>query len=205
MSKLVFLHVPHTGGRVIRTALNQITDIIWVHNYNHIKENLEEIEKTNQTYFVLRNPLERIIGEYIHYSKFLVSFSGRVNHLQVREIIKKDPNFDWTSIISYCQLEANINQYCKFLLCRTDFDIPISSDDFDTIINLFESKNKPLFDVYKFPLELPILNELLGINIELNLVPNSNKNKYIHDTIICDKIRELNKYDFLLYNKLFSI
>lgn len=196
---ILYLHVPHTCGRSIRRALfikDELKKIGWVHNSSQIKD--LKTENISTKYFVLRDPIERIIGEFKHYSKNLKSI-GIVNHLNLNNLLRENEKFDTTSILDYCSLEVNRNVYCKFLLLRDDFNVPISEKDFDSIIQ----NNNFKFDVYSFPLKLPVLSSLLGFEINPHvIVNNSNKNDTINKI---DAIKKLKEYDLRLYNCLKSI
>lgn len=192
---IVYLHIPHTCGRSIKRALfvkDELKKIAWVHNSSQI----QNIPNNNETlYFVLRNPIERIIGEFKHYSKNLLSI-GVVNHLELSQIINNNKKFDAKNIIDYCTLEVNRNVCCKFILLRCDFNIPVSEKDYSTLLS---SDFK--FDLYSFPLKLPVLSKLLGFEIAPHIVVNNiNKNDVKKDDI--DIIAKLNEYDIRLYNYL---
>ena len=194
---IVYLHIPHTCGRSVKRALfvkDEIKKITWVHNSSQI-QNISNLEEEKILYLVLRNPIERIIGEFKHYSRNLLSI-GIVNHLELSHILKNNKKFDAKNIIDYCSLEVNRNVCCKFLLLRCDFNVPVSESDYDILLNT-EFK----FDVYSFPLKLPILSDLLGFEIAPHVVvDNVNKNDVSEQEKV--KIIKLNEYDIRLYNYL---
>lgn len=203
--KLVYLHIPHTCGRSIKRTLWEksiLKDMIVIHNGDQMIQNLNNMY---DIYFVLREPLERIIGEYKHYSVNLKTL-GMVNHLEIKNIMTQQPTFDLNNILDYCNLEVNKNVYCKFLLFRKDFNKPVTIDEFNKVKELFTGDNKPIFDIYTFPLELPILSGKIGQKVEPKLViKNSVKDDLINNKIVCQKIQEWNSYDFLLYDYLFEL
>lgn len=193
---IIYLHIPHTCGRSIKRSFfikDELKNIVWIHNSSQItqmKRNNDEI-----LYFVLRNPIERVIGEFKHYSRNLKSI-GIVNHLDLNNILEKNPTFNMESILDYCSLEVNRNVCCKFLLLRKDFNIPITENDYSAILN---SNFK--FDVYSFPLKLPVLSSLLGFEISPHIVVNNvDKNDISKNKI--EMIKKLNEYDLCLYNYL---
>jgi hypothetical protein len=199
MKQFIYLHIPHTSGRTIkRTLWNKgfLKDIICVHNAQHITENITKITPDLKLYFVLREPLNRIIGEYKHYSRNL-KIIGQVNHLTKNDV----KHIDLDNILDYCSMEVNRNVLCKFLLLKTDFDKPITDADYEKVEKLCQT-DKVIFDKYKFPLDLPNLSSLIGSEIKpIVIVQNSDKNDVLLNNDICIKIKKLNEYDFKFFDK----
>lgn len=191
---IIYLHVPHTCGRSIKRSLfnkDELKKITWIHNSDQIQNT--NVTNNDILYCVLRNPIERVIGEFKHYSRNLKSI-GVVNHLDLNHLLKQNNNFDVNNILDYCSLEVNRNVCCKFILLRTDFNIPINEKEFNTLLNCNFK-----FDVYSFPLKLPILSSLLGFEIEPHVIVNNiDKSEITIEEL--DTIRSLNHYDVRLYN-----
>ena len=200
INKIVYLHIPHTSGRTIKRTLwlnSMLKDILPVHNAKDIKDAINNIDSNSKLYFVLREPLDRIIGEYKHYSRSLKT--KQVNHLTQNDV--KDINLD--NILEYCSMEVNRNVMCKFLLLKTNFLEKINDNNYKLLEQMFKGQNKPLFDNYTFPLVLPVLSDLVGSKVEpAAIMQNVEKNDILLDSDICNKLKELNKYDFLLYDFL---
>jgi len=211
---ILYLHIPHTGGRVLRIYLwaNGYIDtkVRYVHGTPGITRMLKNGEE-NSIYFVLRNPVERIIGEFLHYSDLLKKH-GMVGHLWLHKIEEKFPDFDPTDPYQYIKVESGHNLCCKYLLLRTDFNLPITDDDFSS---LKEKLNDMKFDLYETPLTHPVLAEML--NIDKNILIEGLENTPIQSLVIPDKkykesllsnlylinkIEEYNTYDIKLFNLL---
>ena len=198
--KIIYLHVPHTCGRMIKRDLwnkKLLKNIICVHNQNDII-NCYSTESYDLIYFVLREPLDRIIGEYKHYSKALMN-DMKINHLEPQDV----KNIDLNNILEYCSLETNKNVYCKFLLLKKNFNVPINDIDYKNIIKLVE-ENRVKYDKYTFPLEnLPVLSNIVSQNIlPVSIFPNVKKCDISLDKYICDRLKYMNNYDFMLYDHL---
>ena len=129
---------------------------------------------------------------------------GMVNHLNLYDLKHDNPAFNPTNILDYISLEVNRNVLCKFLLLRTDFNKPITNEEYDAIIEMFQGSNKPVYDIYKYPLNtLPVLSKLVGVDITpLGFRTNCKKDDILVKNVICNKIKQLNKYDFDLFNYL---
>ena len=208
--KLVYLHVPHTCGRLIKRDLwgkNLLKNVVCVHNQNDIIKQCSFVELVDlkdtcknpyQLYFVLREPLERIIGEYKHYSKTL-TYDMEVNHLEPNDV----KHIDLNNILDYYSLEVNRNTYCKFILLKTNFNQPINDNDYQNIIKIIDS-GKIKYDMYSFPLSsLPILSDIVGKDIlPVSTFSNVKKNEILSNNDICNKLRKINIYDFMLYEHL---
>lgn len=113
--QFTFLHIPHTGGRVLKNFLFE-SNVKYtpVHNAKNIKEKgYKDI-----IYFILRPTIERVIAQCIHYSKNLKRI-GIVNHMDMDELKLK--GYDPDNPYHFIELPENQNVYCKFLLGRTDF------------------------------------------------------------------------------------
>lgn len=184
---IIFLHVPHTGGRCIGKYLwNNNLKYLKLHNADDIKNN-KNIEGVK--YFVLRDPVERSYREYIHYSRNLERI-GQVNHLTLSNF----KNLDYKNPYDYLSLEVNRNVYCKFLLLREDFNIPITEKDYSNI-----NVNDYKFDMFSDLPYLPTLSDLISSNVNLD-------NKYKSNIIFCEDIKNFiiknNEYDIRLFKSL---
>lgn len=210
---LVFLHIPHTAGRVIKRYfwINN-KKVINIHNQNDfklIKDKKENIRK----YFILRNPIERIIAEYNHYSRNLSNI-GIVNYLDIKDILNRVKDFNVNNISDYIKLEITRNLYCKFLLHRENFWDPVTDKDFDEIKTLVANREFE-FDYYKNPIELRNLSKLIGMEeCELNNKVSEitkqcqvirkedtiQKQEYLNNELLVKEIERLNMYDMMLYD-----
>ena len=193
---LWFLHVPHTGGRGLGRFLwtKEIPYLKIHNNIDFINAHKKDKSKPENKYFILREPIERGYKEFLHYSTRLDSVE-MVNHLNIKDILKKNPNFDHHNPRHYFSLEVNRNVLCKFLLEREDFSIPICQQEYDSInINSF------IFDLFTDLPHLPKLREALNVEI---IVPNNgvSQKKEIYEEIK-QIISENNKFDIMLYSKL---
>mgnify|MGYP003640684395 CR=1 FL=1 len=181
---LIFLHIPHTGGRNLgRWLWDKQISYKRLHNSNDLKEC--EINEKDILYFIIRNPVERCYKEFLHYSERL-DIVGVVNHL-TKDLFK---NKDYKDYKDYFSLEINCNVYCKFILLRCDFDKPITEDEFENM-NIQRLK----YDFFENLNKLPKLSEIL--KQEINLATP----KYKNDITIPDEIKkfiiEKNKYDIM--------
>ncbi len=191
---MLFIHVPHTSGRSLKSYLLRRGDnIITVHNAEQIKELDKEY---SIKYFILREPTERVWKEFLHYSENL-KIGGRVNHLNILHLKKANPSFDPKNISHYISLEVNRNVCCKFLLLRTDFNIPVTETDLNY---LKENISSFKYDIFKKPMTYPVLSTIID-PIDANL-------KYITDEAILisqeavSEIIRLNTFDIMLFNFL---
>jgi len=80
-----------------------------VHNVTDIKSHYHKMDTNSTLYFILREPLERIIGEYKHYSNNLQTI-GQVNHLTMTDLKKDNPNN--YSATTHTQLGYWLNKGC---------------------------------------------------------------------------------------------
>lgn len=198
--KVLILHVPHTSGRSLRRYLwtNRLLgdDLKLVHNGKQI-EPIVGID-WDIVYFILRDPILRLYKQYHHYSRNLQQI-GRVNHLDMSEIIKTNPNYDLNSFEDFFQLEQNRNLYCKFLLLRTDFTEPITTTDWNKIQEEIKTEK---YRCDMFGSELRTLSQILDRDIDrTNIVyapyscPEITKNqRYL--------IELNNQFDMLLFKML---
>lgn len=199
---MLFLHVPHTSGRGIGRFLwnhqkDHKIDYKKIHNakdFETIFSNINNLEINNIIkYFVVRDPIERSYKEFIHYSKNLGKI-GIVNHLKLSEIKKNNPKFDHTDPFDYLDLEVNKNVYCKFLLFRTDFTIPITEEDYLKI-----DINKFYYDLFTDLPELSTLSKLIDMNVNL---PTFSFNPIDIPEDIKNFIIMNNQYDIKLINQI---
>ncbi|QKF93663.1 hypothetical protein QKU48_gp0205 [Fadolivirus algeromassiliense] len=209
----IFLHVPHTAGRVLKNYLwTNRKKVINVHNDKDMKLIKN---KALQKYFILRNPIERIIGECVHYSTNLKNI-GIVNYLSMDDILIRNPYFNPENISEYIKLEATKNLYCKFLLNRDNFWEPITANDFDKITKILE-KGEFIYDKYTNPMDYEKLSQLIGIDRkEINKVTmeittksqiinktNINiKKELLNNTNLIKEIELMNEYDIKLFTLL---
>ena len=211
---IAYLHVPHTGGRVLQKYLQTSGYINTQIRYIHGTRGIERIHRTGEKvslYFILRNPIDRIIGEFLHYSKLLKE-TGRVAYLQLDKIIKVNPNFDPLNPYHYIQIESGHNMYCKYLLLKTDFSVPITDNDF---LLLRKKLSEIKFDYYDTPLTHPVLSDMIGIDkdtfkkdleeivVDSLMIPNDDyKKSLLSDTKLIDQIKKCNSYDMKLFDLL---
>lgn len=148
--QILFLHVPHTGGRgLLSTLTSRITT---VHNAVDI-EKLTVEQRSLPLYMVFRDPVHRALGEYYHYSMQFMR-TGYVNHMNKTTM----GNVDVSTIDKYFSLEVNCNTMCKFILLRTDFSVPITEADYQTVLTV------PL--LYDMIGDYSTLGDLLGVKID---------------------------------------
>lgn len=210
---IVHLHIPHTGGRCLgRYAFKcyqQLKDknitYTRLHNARNIADYLHVIDSTTDNtvfYFVLRDTTERLYKEFLHYSSRLQTV-GMVNHLDLSDIQKRYPDFNVTSFSDYCRLEVNRNAYCKFLLLRTDFNIPITDTDYQQVLDLLKRGNFK-YDVFDKPLVLHEFANLLDVETAVlqdtlsKIWPRSDKssdNKDTTKTITTDHTESIKSND----------
>jgi len=201
LMKLLFLHVPHTGGRVLKRILSKLPkDIDYVSSHNG--EHFGEINTTGYLqYFILRPTLDRVIGQCLHYSRNLNQI-GIVNYLRVESLPE---NYNIDNPCHFVNLEENRNLYCKFLLNRENFKIPITDTDYVQVLALFKGDNPPIWDMYSYPNTLTNLEKLLKHKIECRKFVQTSKSR--HDRLFSyrafiNEIKQCNKYDIMLYNEL---
>lgn len=194
-----FLHIPHTGGRVLKNFLRS-SNII--HNTVHNAKDIKNRKYEDKLYFILRPTVDRVIAQCIHYSKNLKRI-GIVNHMDMDILKLKDYNPD--NPYDFIELPENKNVYCKFLLGRTDFSLPITDNDFEKVLNLFQIPNFIIWDLYSYPLNVYNLENLIGFSIKCKIFRQTLEDEhklYASDVLFVDKIKELNIYDITLFDAI---
>jgi hypothetical protein len=191
-NNILFLHIPHTCGRLLKRILT-------FHNvpYNAIhneKQFNNSLKNTHQIYFILRNPLERCVAEFVHYSFTFVHSQYQVNNLSL-------PCQSFDSIENYYSSENRCNLTCKYLL-QKPFDSPITDKDFDSILQMNFH-----FDIYSNPLDPKTLSSLANFDIKKELdnslqygryLPSKKLGKPFNKSFIVSR----NFYDVKLFNHL---
>jgi hypothetical protein len=209
---LIYLHIPHTAGRVIRRFLWQndlLKDIQHTHNGEQTAEILSKSSNWDKAtkYFVKRPVVERMIGQFLHYGARLAN-TGRVNDLYLNKIKENQPDFDANDPVQFVSLEENRNHYCKFILGFTDFSKPMADADFERVLAM---KSTLHWDEFQTPAKVPVFEKLLNQKIDLTTV-NHPSMTFMHQTekrnvLLADKelaalIEKNNLYDNKLFNSL---
>ena len=224
-NKVVFLHVPKTGGSTFVGLLkdsiklskkeklipSHIIDQIGNVQIKHIDfsnndrrfqypEILNsEIEKNTKVFMLLRDPVERIISEFNFQFHLLNGKEGNKNAAIISKL-KPIP----TSINKYIEFPNTQNYQTKFLLGRKIADPKsVSNDEFKMIIN--GVKNIPIYcgvteDYSSF---LHLFQEETGIQLNKKItIRKKTPQEYKRDISddLKKKILKLNQYDYKLYN-----
>jgi len=212
MVSIIFVHIPHTSGRVLKEFINKNNKgISYVHNYNALNK-VRNVEY-DTVYTIVRNPLERAISEYVHYSRLLMN-QGWVNHLSIRTITRKSPFFNPAVPEHYFDLEENKNVMCKFILRKSDFTQPIEDTDFENVLILLGS-GKIRYDIYnKTDHRLCAFAELIGWEVDTlkdemdklraNFKETSSvvKQQWLANQNLCEFIKGENQYDYRLFERM---
>jgi len=192
--KIVFLHVPHTGGRMIgRFMWSHNLNYVKLHNNNDISLYLDDdndYKNGIEKYFVVRDPIERAYKEFLHYSRNLDRI-GMVNHLSISDFT----NLDHNNPYDYLGMEVNKNVYCKFLLMREDFSVPVTDQEFNKM-DLDDFK----YDLFEDIPTLPTLSGLINMNID---VPKLTKTDVEIPQNVKTFIEKNNEYDIMLFKNVF--
>lgn len=215
--KILHLHVPHTAGRCIRRFIannchgsRTVASSRDISNY-HKSLALDENESTDITYWVLRNPIERVAAEYIHYSSTL-KVLGEIGDLRLDILRRENPKFNLDIPSDYIQLERRRNVYCKFLLQREDFTLPISDSDYDhvvamtkrddIVVDFFEALDfSNLSRISKQPIDRI---QKYSSNYDADWKSNyrTKRMKLLENSDLRKLIGEQNQYDCKLYEEL---
>jgi len=193
-SQYIFAHIPRTGGKTLKYIIDKKCQnkLVFYHQSPNTKkkynQNLENLEK--QIITIIRNPVTRLISEWVSYGKAFT---------------------DVSNIEEYINDNNRKNIQCKFLLGYEIYDnIEINTDHFSTIKNLIQSGNLVvgIFEDWKMD---PIYNLLDIPKTDQTLKPpvidsQQLKNiwKKIRDGITIDdtlkqNIQKNNQFDVLLY------
>jgi hypothetical protein len=193
---LVFLHIPHTAGTPLKRYLkHNKLEVDCVHN----AEEMQTVSESTKGYFVLREPFQRFVAEFMHYSKRL-DHRGEVNHLKEEDFI----GLDFQNPYQYAELEVNKNVMCKFLARSTDFSIPFTGSVNDVHQN-------SVFDKYQNPMQFTTLEGEIGaadlatkiIQFEENMIRSeARRSKLLNDTALQAHHQALNAKDYELYGTL---
>jgi hypothetical protein len=214
---IIYLHVPHTAGRVIKKYLykrgflakTKNLNIFFVDNpkdFFALKEKLDNII----IYTIIRSPIDRLIEQFIYYSKNFKNLKNlkNVEHMNKNictDLKKKLGSFNSTSLHNFIRFPENQNIFCKFLLGRQNLKRPICENDYKKIKILLKKSDKIIWDLYKKPVKVPQLEKLLNIPIIPEAFLDCSIDKHailFKDTNLKSKIINLNKYDIKLYNYL---
>lgn len=190
-----YLHIPHTGGRVLRATLHQhLISYNYIHNPTQM---LENYDCKYPDYFVLREPVERCLAEYTHYSRNLKNISY-VNYLSIHDFNTQD-----ISIETYYSIEKTCNLTCKFLLHRTDFNIPVTETEFNQIL-----QQNLIYDTFSKSIQYTNLFKLIN-DISLDINRNRSQHVYQLSPLQLSEsqlsfLKTKNNYDLKLYFYLIS-
>lgn len=205
-NKVIFIHVPKTGGTTINAAMNET---YWQtkpdFNYRHIDSvsmisNSADIFKPSnfekyqsfKIFMMLRNPVDRLISEY-SFIKERRQFMGLLN--------PKPKNFE-----DYVKSHQTFNGMLKFLLGHRMYSkIKINSNDLDDVLNAVEEIPIYVGIFEDFGKSLMYFSEKTGVSwknkIEVKRMTfNRPKVEEIPSNLI-KLIHESNQLDVELYNE----
>ena len=197
----IFLHIPHTSGRVLKEFIEKNRmKIEYVHNFYGLKAIRNKEYDT--IYTIIRNPLDRAISEYLHYSRLLMN-QGYVNHLALVKIRRERPFFNPAVPQDYFDLEENKNVMCKFLLRKTDFTKPVDNDDFKNVTTLINSGNIK-YDTYsKINYKLPVFSKIIDWNVDtLKVAMDELLSNYKETSSV---VKKQLSYDFKLFDFMMNL
>ncbi|CAG5086344.1 sulfotransferase family protein [Parvicella tangerina] len=202
--KLIFIHIPKTGGTSINCEINQTEwqttpDFYYRHiDYKTKKSNSGDIfmESNHSKYkdfpifFFMRNPIERLFSEY-YFLKPRKEFMS---------LLPRTPR----SFYEYCKFKNTQNSIIKFLLGHRMYSNPILNESvYSQLIERIETLNIKIgiFEDY--------VRSLVYLEKELNISWNEtiqkkritiDKPSYLElSNEEYDEIKELNSFDFKLY------
>ena len=185
---LMYIHVPHTCGRLLNRILQSKTKC-----YHRIHNEIDYTDKIfDNTYIILRDPVERCIAEYTHYSNRYKQQNVKVNNMTISDE-------SYSSIEKYYENECTNNIACKMLI-QKPFNCPITDSDYNNILNM-----SYIYDIYTTNMKIPNLSILYnGISNDLY---NKKYGQYITNNIKLTKTKNIsqyieikNKYDIMLFN-----
>lgn len=180
---LVLLHIP-------RTAMRPVYNVVSNENIHHFlvktPRDFHTVQKQTlnnenaRFYFILRDPIERVMREY-----FSVNRNCSINEYLVDESLH--------------------NVTCKFILCSSE---PITDEFFEKVVDIVKS-DKVKYDIFYPEKTLyTSFKELTGIDMYSYPISNEyklTKQKSIYTPHETDfMIKELNKYDMKLF-ELFNV
>jgi hypothetical protein len=160
-------------------------------------------EEEGKLYFILRDPYERFVAEFLHYSNRLDAV-GQVNHLKKEEI-----SIDYKDPFQYAGMEVNRNVMCKFLSRSLDFSATFPSGNVEKLVNIVKS-GKAVFDVFSRPMKYAVFAEAIDSAIpELPTLPQQYAYSYegqrevmLKNDLLREHHRKLNASDYALYDIL---
>ena len=224
-NKVIFLHVPKTGGstfvgllkdsikisKINKDIPTHIIDNIGNIQIKHIDFSNEErrfqcpeifknnVQESTKVFMLLRDPVERIISEFNFQYHLLKGKEGNKNAAIISKL-KPIPN----SLDKYIAFPNTQNYQTKFLLGRKIADPKkVSNDEFDLIMNGI--KNIPIYcgitEEYSSFLEL--FQDETGLKLKKKITIRKKTPKELkldYDETLKKKIIELNQYDYALYD-----
>lgn len=224
-NKVVFLHVPKTGGSTFVGLLKDsikiskadkdipthIIDDIGNIQIKHIDFSNEErrfqypeifknkVQESTKVFMLLRDPVERIISEFNFQYHLLKGKEGNKNAAIISKL-KPIPN----SLDKYIEFPNTQNYQTKFLLGRKIADPKkVSNDEFEMILNGI--KNIPIYCgvTEEYSSFLQLFQEKTGIQLKKKITirkKTPQEFKFDCSEELTKKIIKLNQYDFKLYN-----
>jgi len=217
-SRVVFAHVPHTAGRAAKRYL-------WIHYPQkhisiHTPEDIDQLTIAAHAYlryFVLRDPVHRIIAEYLHYSVTLSDpTGGRIGYLSLDDARKQLPSFNPSNLLDYVRLPITNDVCCKLLLLRTDWNKPISAEEYQTLLRLV-SLGIVKHDPYVVPMRYTQLATLFSVDVcgfnsgidelsrasyRIDPLNEARRRVLLEAPGVEELIKSRNRYDCLLYDYL---
>ncbi|MCB9188907.1 MAG: sulfotransferase family 2 domain-containing protein [Flavobacteriales bacterium] len=203
--KLIFIHIPKTGGTSINCEINQSE---WQttpdFNYRHIDykskksnsadifdpKNIEKYQE-HKIFFFLRDPIDRLFSEYY----FLKP------RMEFMQLLPRNPR----SFYEYCKFKNTNNSVIKFLLGYKMFSNPILTEElYDSLIKQIETLDIKIGIFENYLESLAYLENELGVKwsnvIEKKRITIDKPSALELTEEQFEEIKILNELDYRLYN-----
>jgi hypothetical protein len=202
--KLIFIHIPKTGGTFIESRLQSLNTKIYNTKrifggharYIDFKDKIKDID-VYDIFSIVRNPYDRIISAY----NYLKTRVNKGNPLDQKEWLGLKSPSSLTEFINaiYDEYKHNNLHYYIHILQQVCF-VRDNDDQIKSKILKYEYLNMDFLKfIEKYKLNIEVYNELSKIYSKIDIKKHYDYNKELSSNDI-NKINEIYHDDFELFN-----